>query len=122
MNRDTEEDCPLGSKKIHTTHSVVKITVVRAAPRCPVFETGDVFYVRQHILDTEVSTIRNFCFHTLASLHDVFARIRKSEVGTSETFFCRDNKMVKFTVERLADERATIGRGPVPDPEPFQIV
>jgi uncharacterized repeat protein (TIGR04076 family) len=97
---------------------VVRITVTQAAELCPVFRKGDVFYVRQHILDTEVSTIRNFCFHTLASLHAVFARVRRAPIGTKETMACRDKAMVHFEVERLADETASIGRGVVEQPLP----
>ncbi len=41
-----------------TTHSVVRFRVTRASPKCPVFRKGDEFFVRQHVLDTEVSTVR----------------------------------------------------------------
>ena len=93
-----------------TDHSVVRFTVRQAADPCPVFHPGDVFYVRQHVLDTEVSITRNFCYHTLFDLYEVFKRVRQGSVGGKETFKCRDKEMVVFEVERLPDECASIGR------------
>ena len=112
-------DNPADARRTTTRHSVVKVTVTHAGKICPVFETGDFFYVRQHIVDTEVSSIRNFCYHTLASLHEVFVRVRGGQVGASEVFRCRDKATVEFLVERLADEQATIGRGVVSNPKPY---
>ena len=91
-------------RRILTQHSVVRFTVLRAAPRCPVFHPGDVFYVRQHVLDTEISVAKNFCYHTLFDLYKVYKRIRQGPVGGKETFACRDEQMVAFEVERLPDE------------------
>jgi len=102
-----------------TTHSVVRFTVKRASPRCPAFRAGDVFYVRQHMLDTDVSAVRNFCYHTLTDLYAVYGRVRKGPVGGRETMDCRDKAMVGFEVERLADETAEIGRAEVPNPQPL---
>ncbi len=45
--------------KITTTHSVVKIKVTRASSKCPVFDKGDEFFIRQHIIDSSVSDIQN---------------------------------------------------------------
>ncbi len=101
-------------RRITTTHSVVRFTVIAAAPPCPVFHQGDVFYVRQHVIDTEFSPTKNFCFHTLAALHKVFERVRRGPVGGKETFACRDKGMVQFEVERLPDETASIGRAGTP--------
>jgi hypothetical protein len=93
-----------------TTHSVVRFTVLRSADPCPAFHPGDVFFVRQHMLDTEVSSIRNFCYHTLFDLYEVYRRVRKGPVGGKEVFKCRDKEMVEFEVERMPDEQASIGR------------
>ena len=93
-----------------TEHSVVRFTVLQAADPCPAFHPGDVFYVRQHMLDTEVSITKNFCYHTLFDLYEVFKRVRQGPVGGKEVFNCRDKGMVVFEVERLPDEKAFIGR------------
>jgi hypothetical protein len=105
--------------RLHSKHSVVRLTVQRAAKKCPVFRAGDVFYVRQHVLDTEVSSVRNFCYHTLSDLYPVYCRVRKGKMGGSEIFQCRDKKMVKFLVERLPGEEATIGHSDVYKPKPL---
>ena len=97
-------------RRILTQHSVVRLTVLRAADPCPAFHPGDVFYVRQHVLDTEISTIRNFCYNALFDLYKVYMRVRRGPVGGKETFLCRDKGMVEFEVERLPDEKALIGR------------
>ena len=102
-----------------TTHSVVRFTVLRASPKCPSFRKGDVFYVRQHMLDTDVSAIRNFCYHTLSDLYAVYGRVRKGPVGGKELMDCRDKAMVQFEVERLPDETAEIGRTVVESPRPL---
>ena len=96
-----------------TKHSVVRFTVIRAAEACPVFKAGDVFVVRQHVLDTEVSTIRNFCFHSLSDLYSVYKRVRSKAIGSKETMDCRDKAMVQFEAERLADEDTPLHRGEV---------
>ena len=57
-----------------------------------------------------MSVTKNFCYHTLVGLHNVFERVRRGPVGGKETFSCRDNEMVEFEVERLPDEEAAIGR------------
>jgi uncharacterized repeat protein (TIGR04076 family) len=103
--------------RVVTTHSVVRFTVLRASPKCPSFRKGDVFYVRQHMLDTDVSAIRNFCYHTLSDLYAVYGRVRKGPVGGKEVMDCRDKAMVRFEVERLADETAEIGRSMSPEPQ-----
>lgn len=105
--------------RVCTTHSVVRFTVRRASHKCPSFRAGDVFYVRQHMLDTDVSAIRNFCYHTLTDLYAVYGRVRKGPVGGKETMDCRDKAMVQFEVERLADETAEIGRAVVQAPQPL---
>ena len=105
--------------RVVTTHSVVSCKVLRASPRCPSFRKGDVFYVRQHMLDTDVSAIRNFCYHSLTDLYAVYGRVRKGPVGSREIMDCRDKAMVQFEVERLADETAEIGRSSVKDPQPL---
>ena len=105
--------------RVCTTHSVVRFTVRRASPRCPSFRAGDVFYVRQHMLDTDVSAIRNFCYHTLTDLYAVYGRVRKGPVGGKEAMDCRDQAMVGFEIERLADETAEIGRAEMPNPQPL---
>jgi len=94
-------------------HSVVRFTVSRADPKCPVFKAGDTFYVRQHVLDTEVSAIRNFCYHSLSDLYEVYRTVRRGPIGNKKTMDCRDKAMVQFEVERLADEDAPIRRGEV---------
>ncbi|GEM_PF-569893 len=103
--------------RIVTTHSVVRFTVLRASPKCPSFRKGDVFYVRQHMLDTDVSAVRNFCYHTLSDLYAVYGRVRQSPVGGKEAMDCRDKAMVRFEVERLADETAEIGRSAASRPQ-----
>lgn len=97
-------------RRVVTEHTVVRFTVLRSAPKCPVFHPGDVFFVRQHVLDTEVSLSKNFCYHTLSDLYEVFKRVRKGPVGGKETFACRDKGMVEFEAERMPDEKASIGR------------
>lgn len=97
-------------RRYTTTHSVVKFTVLGSADPCPAFHPGDVFYVHQHMLDTEVSSVRNFCYHTLFDLYDVYKRVRKGPIGGKEVFACRDKQMVQFEVERMPDETASIGR------------
>jgi hypothetical protein len=112
-------DTPAQKKSLAcTTHSVVRFRVTRASPRCPVFRKGDEFFVRQHVLDTEVSTVRNFCYHSLTDLYAVYARVRQLPVGGKEGLDCRDKAMVHFEVERLPDEHAPIGRAEVPNPPP----
>jgi uncharacterized repeat protein (TIGR04076 family) len=110
---------PLADGRVCTTHSVVRFTVRRASPKCPSFRAGDVFFVRQHMLDTDVSAIRNFCYHTLTDLYAVYTRVRKGPVGGREIMDCRDKAMVQFEVERLADETAEIGRAEVAHPRPL---
>jgi hypothetical protein len=73
-----------------------------------------VFFVRQHVLDTEVSTIRNFCYHTLFDLYEKYKKVRQGPVGGKETHKCRDKGMVELVVERLPDEEACIGRAESP--------
>ncbi len=109
---DKDNAVPVPDKSI-STHTVIKFTIQQAEKKCPLFRTGDFYYVRQHILDTEVSSIGNFCYHTLADLYAIYCRIRKSDIGSFEVFDCRDKSMVQFQVERLADEHAPIGRSVV---------
>jgi len=71
------------------------------------------------MLDTDVSAIRNFCYHTLTDLYAVYGRVRKGPVGGKEAMDCRDQAMVGFEIERLADETAEIGRAEMPNPQPL---
>jgi uncharacterized repeat protein (TIGR04076 family) len=118
-NKPATSPCPTADGRTVTTHSVVRFTVLRASPKCPSFRKGDVFYVRQHMLDTDVSGVRNFCYHTLSDLYAVYGRVRKGPIGGKELMDCRDKAMVQFEVERLADETAEIGRSAVPNPRPL---
>jgi hypothetical protein len=117
--RATTTPAAAADGRVCTTHSVIRFTVRAANPRCPSFRAGDVFYVRQHMLDTDVSAIRNFCYHTLSDLYAVYGRVRKGPVGGKEIMDCRDKAMVQFEVDRLPDETAEIGRSAVRDPRPL---
>jgi hypothetical protein len=109
---ESERPKPI-QRRVVTQHSVVRFTVLRAAPRCPVFHPGDLFFVRQHVLDTETSISKNFCYHTIFDLYEVYGRVRQGPVGGKEVFKCRDKEMVTFEVERMPDEEASIGRAEV---------
>lgn len=84
--------------------TVVRITAIRVNSSCPIFRTGDVFYIRKHCFDLSENSLTKYCYHSLRDLYEVFARVRKGAVGNKEVFKCRDNGIVEFEVERLPDE------------------
>ena len=97
-------------RRARTTHSVVRITVTDAHPNCPVFHTGDVFYIRKNVLDTEVSVSKNFCIHTLFILYKTVESLRNGPVGEKRRLNCLDKGLAKFELERMPDEHASTGR------------
>jgi uncharacterized repeat protein (TIGR04076 family) len=96
-------------------HSIVRVTVLSVKPlsrTCRIYEPGDVFYVRQHLFDVDISSVKGYCYHSLRDLYDVYTRVRQGPVGGKEVFDCRDNGLVRFEVARLDDEDTLTTRIP----------
>jgi len=81
--------------------TVVKMTIVKKNGYCPIFKIGQEIVIKKHCFDTTLNTLEKYCYATLADIYPMYFAMRKKEIGTKETFWCRDNGIIEIEIERL---------------------
>ena len=84
--------------------TVIKMTIIKKNGYCPIFEEGQEIIIKKHCFDTSCNTLQKYCYATLADIYPIYSKMRKEEIGTTETFKCRDNGIIEIEVERLPNE------------------
>ena len=84
--------------------TVVQMTIIKKNGYCPVFKEGQKIIIKKHCFDTSINTLQKYCYATLADIYPMYFKMRKEEIGSKESFSCRDNGIIEIEVERLADE------------------
>ncbi len=84
--------------------TVIRMRIINKKGYCPVFNEGQEIIIKKHCFDTTINRLQKYCYATLADIYPVYYEMRKKEVGTKNTFKCRDNGIIEIEVERLPDE------------------